>query len=186
MLGMATAELSISADNVTLPFSTDPQNGSVEVYVQFTEGTDLPTLFGPTTYVTLSPAASGVSFTDFGKTIDHLYVFPTGGQGGPQGSKSASHIDVTDYDFGGLTLQNNAGLVRIDFQVGGGMTGKFDVLISTDHAKTFLTDDTGLSIYYDTYNHGSITIVPEPASLVLILMGAFTVLCWFNKFRRNA
>lgn len=184
--GMSSADLVISAENVTLDPTTS-LTGSLEVYVQLTEGTTLPALFGVTTYVSLSPDSSGVSFTDVGKTIDHTYAIADG-IGPIVTTKTASTIDVSDFvlDEAGFIMQNNAGLLRIDFEVAPGTaTGKFDVLISTSHAKTFIVDNSDPTIiyYYDVYNHGSITIVPEPGSLVLILLSALAAICYFKRFK---
>jgi hypothetical protein len=173
---VALSEVIICGENVTLPFSSSAQTCSVELFLRLTEGSTLPSLFGTTLNATVSPALAGASITGVGKTVNHPYVFNTTG---PVGNITASNIDVADFDFSMPPAQDGAGLGKIDFSIAAGATGKFHILISNDTSLTYFLDNSGNSIPLGASIPGSITVVPEPGSIALLLSGTLAVAAWF-------
>jgi hypothetical protein len=194
LAGTAPAvSISLICEDVTLPYSSSPQTGSLEIYVNFTSGTSLAGLYALNTSVSLSPMYEGVAFNSFAKTTTHSYAFDIGadgGQGGPWGDTDyAYYMDGQDFTDSpnGLTLKNNAGVMKMGFSVDGGVSGKYDVFISNAHNLTNMISSSGTPIYYNTIKSGSITIspAPEPGLLVLIIPAALFTLFWFKKVRTN-
>lgn len=122
----------------------------------------------------VTPASSGLSLTGAvqapGPT--HPALFP--GQT-PLVFGTGNVLQVADNLPPGpdATLTNGIGLVRVNFSVAPATWGVFN--LAFDPLFTLLFDGNGDPVTIDTYNTGTITVVPEPASLAIwtgLLAGA--------------
>jgi len=182
----------VSAETITLvvdspdplPFSATDQSGSFEVYAQVTTevGESLSAVIGQGVRVELQEANQGVRFTDAVEPMDHLYVFD--GEGGFAGEIKGTHDETADgAEFlfsGSSTLIDGVGLLRVNFEVSGGTVGTFHVNIVEDTRYTNLTDDTFADLDYSTIG-GTITVLPEPSTLALLLVAGLPLLIWRQR-----
>jgi hypothetical protein len=174
---LASAELIITADDITSPFSNTVQTGSFEVYISNTGAVPQLSMFQ--TQLTISPASSGITFTGVEKTTAHPYVFSGSGNFFGSVSGSGSTVDVGDILIpGSLSLNNGVGLFKIDYSIAASTpAGTFNFVVSTNPSYTTLQDASSHNLTYSIHNGGiTITPVPEPGMSMLIFSSIFGLL----------
>ncbi len=125
----------------------------------------------------------GVGFTGVDRETDLPYIFP-GAVGplssdfGPPGSPPIAMFTASDFasdPLDGVTLDpGTVGVLRVFYEIAAGAIGTRSlqfVLPGTDPADlTQFADPDGNLLAFEVVN-GSVTVVPEPSSLVLLAVG---------------
>jgi len=155
----APAALSIVVGSVELPYSDTSQIGSFDVFVQSDESVP-PSLAGHQVVVGIAPGQTGMTLTGgVAPTAPHIYVFdPLDVTYGLLDGEPA--IIAGDYDLdNSYALNNDAGLLRVNFQLDAGLPAgtQFNIQIDEDPDRTFLAGES--DDFPFTAVHGTVTIV---------------------------
>ncbi|MGD1277521.1 MAG: hypothetical protein ABR964_09880 [Tepidisphaeraceae bacterium] len=177
----ARAAVSVAVQSETIPWSS---SGFFDVYVEVT-GTGNPSLAGWQSLVDLNTSAgqpTGMSFgtptvTDVSPSVRTMALGVDSNFTTPNGvlTNTSSEVSATQYLSSGsepLDSENLDGLMRVPFTLAPGANGTFLITLSTDvNTGTVLSDSQGSPITYAPVN-GSITVVPEPTGLSLLLLAS--------------
>lgn len=177
------AAVSVAVQSETLPFGTT--NGFFDVFVQVT-GTGNASLAGWQAMVDLNTSAgqpTGMSLgtptvTDVTPSSRTMALGTDSNFTTPNGVllNTSSEVSATQFLLSGsepLDSENGDGLMRVPFTLAAGSHGTFLLSLSTDTTTgTVLSDPQGGPISYTPVN-GSITVVPEPTGLSLLVLTSF-------------
>jgi len=136
----ANADLIITAEDVTVPFSATDQTASFEVYV-WSDRAAAPDLLD--WQITMLSPAPSVTYLGGTRPVDHPYVladteFLFKAEGGSE------LLAVGSGWFDAAPLDSGDGLVRLDLAIAGGTApGVYPLSFSTDINDTFLTGPVG-------------------------------------------
>ena len=155
----------IQAENETLPLSSTVQTGSIDVF--FLPDASLPlnlSAFQIRLFVD-SPLA-GLQVIGAGAPATHPYAFAPATTE-PITSFNASSVRAADFLASGFaTVNENEGLLRIEYEVAPGAFGEFRFALDPDPEESALLDPDGNPVPF-TYQGGTITVtavaIPEPA-----------------------
>ncbi len=179
----ASAGLIVTVENTQLPFSTATQTGSFEVYVQSSESV-APQLTN--FQVALTRANTAINFTGAETPATHPYALNlVGSLFGASVSNGGATITGSDSGFSSSQeLVDGAGLLKVNYSVAAGLApGSYVLSIDPSPNATFLANAFSGNLANVTFQNGMITIVPEPTSIVLLLMGMLS-LGAINGWRR--
>ena len=164
----SAAPINLRVEDVSMP------SPSVETTAYFDVFFEVPTpvsdqLAGYQLVLDLGSPGQGVAFTDGEATVNHVPVFT------PvflSVTTTADGLIAADsLAAGSVPIDDGDGLLRVKFTVQPGTTGTFDVTIDVNAASgTGLADSQGDPIVFSVTD-GQITIVPEPASMLLLFGG---------------
>jgi len=154
-----------AGDSITVP----PGDSFFDVFFEVISGK--PKLAAYQVQLNLQAPANlgptGIWFTDTDKAANP--VFPNQS---PlhQFSNSNTTLDVNDLlplPNVDVDVKNGAGLFRVFVHADPGSAGTYPVAINPDPVSTNFTDGLGNS-WLPTFHNGTITVTPEPATLVLL------------------
>ncbi len=195
------AEFTFKVEDVAI---TRPESGTaigyIEIYV-ICSATDSLEISGFQTSVQIDTDSSNlvgfdVSTIDPSATVSHTPVLPGGAfwyDRFPTGDSQLTRVSAEQGSKGATgTIQNGMGLVRIPYQISAGTPlGVYDVLIYEDgYLDVFeLADATGFdAVDLGTLNTsgtlfaaGSIHVVPEPSTLVLLMTGGIAAFALLRR-----
>lgn len=156
------------------------ESGYIDVWFEVTDETN--SLAAYQLELIVSGPDSGVHFTGFAEPLNA--IFP-----GQEPIKTASRPELpgsiaaaNDFIFTGENpIENGTGIIRVLFDTDIGSLGVYDVVVDTNIVRTNFSNGSGELIPIDQFVAGTITVVPEPSSLLLfcgvILAGLFMRRC---------
>ena len=174
------AAIIVTAPTINLTQSASIQTGSFDVVVQADESP----LIGTQQVKLALPGIAGVKFTGVGLPANYVLGGSISGTG-----FSDFLAQVSDFPSGSPpALSNNAGLLRVSYEVAANVTGSyslvFDTDLNADPLATALYDDQSVLLDFSV-SAGAIIIsaVPEPSGLAIsfISVGAFVITRRWNK-----
>ena len=156
----ASAQITVTAPNISLPESSSDQTGTFDIVVA-TTGSNLPQVGDFTVNLQLSPAV-GVDFTGGAATTADPYIF-AGQTAGPTIMLADNKTTIQGSDFASTppTLVNGDGLLAVNYFVPANTSGTFNLtLVTTEPAPTTL-DDQNVHAIPITVQNATLTIVPS-------------------------
>jgi hypothetical protein len=162
----AAVTATITAPNVSLPYSASSQTGSFEIYLQ-ASGSPQPQVVSMQVELQL-PSFSTITFTPNSNTTPtvHPYIFPNQS---PSATvvNSGRTIEGADTEQGNFpTLTNGVGLLLVNYSIPAGASGYFPLtFVDYPNQSQFgnALFDTNLAQIPTTDQNGSITILPPTA-----------------------
>ena len=178
----ATAELILHVQDAEV---TAGESGFFDVFFEVTDGA--PMLAGYQIELNLSDAGAGVRFTDFGEAENAVFSGQAAAQTAgrpvlPGPTAAANDFILTPAE---TAILDGAALLRVHFEADPGSAGaQVQVNIDSNSLRTSLSDGSGATVQVDSFVGGTITVVPEPSSLVgLLSLGvAVAMACGWRRW----
>ena len=150
------------------------ESGFFDVFFEVTDGT--PMLAGYQIELNLSDADAGIRFTDFGEAEDAVFPGQVAEQTFGRPTLPGPTAAANDFIWSGENpILDGAGLLRVFFEADLGSSG-VQVTVDPDPLLTSLSDGLGTIVPIDGFVAGTITVVPEPSTLILCALGC---ICMF-------
>ena len=188
--GRATAEMIL---NVSDEMVAPGESGYVDVYFNVTSGTPMLAFYMIELTLTdqQGQPPSGVQFVyddpatkEFGKADNPVFPNTNAVQTVTRPSLPGAIAAANDILLSGENpITDGAGLLRVAFETDLGSEGVYPVIIETDELRTNFSDGLGNLLTIHTFNDGSITVVPEPSTAVLLVTG-LGLLAYTRRRRR--
>jgi hypothetical protein len=183
---MVRGEVIVSVENKDVNYSLSDQTGSLYIYLHSTENPQ-PMLKSFDLLFTLS-GASGVTLLDAQKppgTGTRDYLLPSGYEHKVT-QVSPAQFKVSDLVLNlGNDIVEGRAFVQVDYKIAGGTSigSHGNITIDTGYTDLFIVDPNNQQGQYGTgflplpYTalNGTITVVPEPGTLVLLCTGGLAV-----------
>jgi hypothetical protein len=190
MSALTLADTMMIVEDVQVTASPTAQTGWIEVYVHQTGSS--PVICDANAKLQLDPTSSGASWIGTGgyaQTVRNPWLFSDQMPGGVKLSNSIISAGVVlDYEEDFPTLVDGAGILRAQFTIAGGITPGtvFNVnLMTTGLVPTGITLANGTPLGISLQN-GSITVVPEPSTVSMLLGLTMTLVIMGHRFRRSS
>jgi len=162
---LGSAAVKLRVQSVTMPSPSVVTESFFDVFFEISPPSG-PNLASYNAGLDIAPPDSGVALIGAAEASNAAFagrtpnVFGTGN----------SLLVADDLPTGQVGVSDGAGLFRARFEVQPGTLGTFNVDFNPN--LTFLFDGSAASVPTDELIGGTITIVPEPASLALLALGA--------------
>ncbi len=176
----ATAELIVLAQNVEVIAG---ESGFFDVFFEVID--ESPMLAGYQIELNLSDADAGIRFTGFGEADDAVFPGQVAEQTFGRPTLPGATAAANDLLWSGENpIVNGAGLLRVFFEADLGSSG-VEVTVDPDPLRTSLSDGLGTLLTIDGFVAGTITVVPEPSTVILWMSGCVGVLIYRHRRRRR-
>lgn len=176
-LDATSAGLVVIAPTISVPYSDLEQSGHFEVHIS-SDLNPQPQVSDFSLTLAL-PQQSSVSLTSTDRPVLHPYIFGES-QTPATAIPSTFMVQATDFVLSNtvLPLADGAGLLKINYTIAAKARGAFPITIEIDPKSslpTTFSDLLGNPLGF-TIQNGSISVVPEPSSIVLGLPTCLTML----------
>ena len=166
---LASAAITVNVGSATLPISTGIQSFALDV--TFTNDSASQPLIGHDTALQITTFGTGLSITGVGTGVNK----PTSPvlSGDPSFSTSGSLYLISEVQQSAGSIDDGDGLFRILLQAAPGTSGTFQINFFQDESSPFdtkLYSNANLNeVPGVTFNGGTVSFVPEPAALSVIV-----------------